>query len=187
MTKCVTGITVLPRRRLQRSIRVASRTTATSSTRLRSAHVVLGITRDVFPPAGAGVVGPDNGGVMPDSAAHRRGRSDGRNPVARPDDRCRESCYRSRATPGAGPAVLAAHYGGGNGRCDVRRQRPVPAVGGHRCWRRRDVSRPRPWWWQCGGRDSTAAAADREAHRDQRACRVARAACSPASLGNFGA
>ncbi len=53
----------------QRSIRAASRTTATSLRGWWSAHGWES-PADVFPPAERGVVGPDDG-VMPDSAAMR--------------------------------------------------------------------------------------------------------------------
>ncbi len=49
--------------------------------------------------------------------AHRRGRSDGMNPVAQAGRSRRESCHRAVMTirRKADLAVLAAHYGGGNG------------------------------------------------------------------------
>lgn len=73
-----------------------------------------------------GVVGPDNGGVM------LRQRRDARigvvDQTAEPSRPGRTIAAENLATAvkdnsaQAGPAVLAAHYGGGNGQRDVRRR-----------------------------------------------------------------
>lgn len=106
------------------------------------AHVV----GNVFPPAGAGRRRARQRWRDAPTAprcAHRRGRSDGRTQSPRPDDRCRESCYRSQGQFGASRTCSpggSLRWRQRSARCPPARSARVPVAGRHRAHRRRDVS-----------------------------------------------
>lgn len=101
---------------------------------------------DVFPPAGAGRRRARQRWRDAPTAprcAHRRGRSDGRTQSPRPDDRCRESCYRSQGQFGASRTCSpggSLRWRQRSARCPPARSARVPVAGRHRAHRRRDVS-----------------------------------------------